>query len=313
MNDRIALGPGREFDAIRAMLERWGSRARGIGDDAAIITMPRGDALIASVDSSVEGRHFRRGWLSPGEIGCRAVVAALSDLAAMAARPLGVLVALAVPVSWRNDLTAIADGIGNAVERARTVILGGNLTDAGELSITTTVLGSAFAPLTRAGARVGDHVYVTGRLGGPGSVVAALTAGTEPSTAARESFGKPTARIAEAIWLADRGATAAIDISDGLAGDLAHMAAASGVSIEVDVDRIPVVTGVAIEDALRSGEEYELVVTSGNVIDVADFEERFTIPLAEIGRVVSGDGTPSVVLLANGKRVANPLGHDHFS
>ena len=171
MNDRIALGPGREFDAIRAMVERWGSRARGIGDDAAIITMPRGDALIASVDSSVEGRHFRRGWLSPREIGCRAVVAALSDLAAMAARPLGVLVALAVPVSWRSDLTAIADGIGNAVERARTVILGGNLSDAGELSITTTVLGSAFAPLTRAGARVGDRVYVTGRLGGPGSVL----------------------------------------------------------------------------------------------------------------------------------------------
>jgi thiamine-monophosphate kinase len=295
------------------MVEHWGSRARGIGDDAAIVTMPRGDALIASVDSSVEGRHFRRGWLSPREIGYRAVVAALSDLAAMAARPIGVLVALAVPVSWRNDLTAIADGIGNAVDRARTVILGGNLTDAAELSITTTVLGSAFAPLTRAGARVGDHVYVTGRLGGPGSVLAALTAGKDPSSTARQSFAQPSARIAEAIWLADRGATAAIDISDGLAGDLAHLAAASAVSIEVDVDRIPVVNGVAREDALRSGEEYELVVTSPNVIDAADFEKRFTIPLADIGRVVSRDEKPSVMLLANGTRVANPLGHDHFS
>ena len=313
MNNRIALGPGREFDAIRAMVERWGSRARGIGDDAAIITMPRGDALVASVDSSVEGKHFRRGWLSPHEIGCRAVVAALSDLAAMAARPLGILVALAVPVSWRNDLTALADGIGNAVEGARTVILGGNLTDAGELSITTTVLGSAFAPLTRAGARVGDHVYVTGRLGGPGSVLAALAAGDEPSATARELFGRPNARIAEAIWLADRGATAAIDISDGLASDLTHLAAASGVSIEVDVDRIPAINGVAREDALGSGEEYELVVTAASEIDAAEFESRFTIPLTKIGRVASSDEKPNVVLLANGKRVANPLGHDHFS
>ena len=313
MSDRVALGPGREFDAIRAMVQRWGARAHGIGDDAAIVAVPRGDVLIASVDSSVEGRHFRREWLSPRDIGYRAITAAMSDLAAMAARPLGVLVALAVPASWRDALMAITDGIGDAVERSRTVIVGGNLTDGSELSITTTVLGSAFAPLTRAGARVGDHVYVTGRLGGPGNVIAALTAGISPSPSARESFTRPTARLAEGIWLADHGASAAIDISDGLAGDLAHLAAASNVSIEIEVDRIPTVRGIARDDALRSGEEYELVVTSPNAIDGAAFEARFSIPLSKIGRVASRDGEPSVVLLANGQRVANPSGHDHFS
>jgi thiamine-monophosphate kinase len=92
-----ALGPGEEFDAIRRMLERWGDLAVGIGDDAAIIDLPRGDRLVASVDSTVENRHFRSGWLTPREIGYRAVAAALSDLAAMAARPAGILVALSIP------------------------------------------------------------------------------------------------------------------------------------------------------------------------------------------------------------------------
>jgi thiamine-monophosphate kinase len=313
MSDGTALGPGREFDAIRAMVERWGARARGIGDDAAVLTVPRGDSLVASIDSSVEGRHFRRGWLAPQDIAYRAVVAALSDLAAMAARPLGVLVALAVPTSWREDLPTIAEGIGDAVERARTVILGGNLTDASELSITTTVLGSAFAPLARAGARAGDRVYVTGRLGGPGAAIAALASGGALPPSLLSAFARPVARIAEAIWLAEQGASAAIDISDGLAGDLAHLAAASKVAMEIDVDRIPTVAGIDALHALRSGEEYELVVTSPRTLDGATFEQRFSIPLTEIGHVASAADRSEVVLIANGQRVANPLGHDHFS
>src|SRR5262245_42670453 len=109
-----------EFDAIKAMLARWGARAVGIGDDAAVLDAPRGDSLVVSVDTSVEGRHFKREWLSPREIGYRAVAAALSDLAAMAALPVGVLVALGVPRGWRDSLLELADGIGDAVEVART-------------------------------------------------------------------------------------------------------------------------------------------------------------------------------------------------
>ena len=105
------LGPGPEFDAIREMLRRWGPRARGIGDDAALIDVPAGEQLAVSTDSSVEGVHFRRGWLSPREIGYRATVAALSDLAAMAATPAGLLLALGVPPKWRSDLDALAPGV----------------------------------------------------------------------------------------------------------------------------------------------------------------------------------------------------------
>ncbi|MFL5606761.1 MAG: AIR synthase related protein, partial [Gemmatimonadaceae bacterium] len=100
----IPLGPGAEFDAIRDMLAQWGDRARGIGDDAATLDVPRGEMLVASTDASVEGVHFMRDWLSPGEIGGRAAAAALSDLAAMAARPLGLLLAFGVPDDWRGQL-----------------------------------------------------------------------------------------------------------------------------------------------------------------------------------------------------------------
>jgi thiamine-monophosphate kinase len=304
-----ALGPGAEFDVIRALLDRWGERAVGVGDDAAIFTVPRGASMVTSVDASVEGRHFRRGWLSPREIGYRAVTAAMSDLAAMAAEPIGVLIALALPESWREELGAIADGIGDATATAGTVIRGGNITAANELSITTTVFGHAFAPLTRAGARPADRVYVTGRLGAPGAALRLLEGGQEPGPF-RERLARPSARLAAARWLATRGATAAIDISDGLLADLRHLAAASHASIAIDAARVPCVEGVDAEAALSSGEEYELVVTARGPIDTAAFASRFELSLVEIG--VVGDGTNGLVTV-QGARVANVRGHDHLS
>jgi thiamine-monophosphate kinase len=210
-------------------------------------------------------------------------------------------------------MPGIADGIGEAVATARTVVLGGNLSDANELSIVTTVLGSAYEPLRRSGARSGDGVYVTGTLGGPGRAIAALAAGREADVPARASFAHPTPRIREALWLADRGASAAIDISDGLAADLAHLAAASEVTIDIDVERIQTIDGADWRNALASGEEYELVVTSPRELDCGEFARVFGLPLTRIGVVTAGDSASSVVLRANGERVANPPGHDHFS
>src|SRR5262249_36513315 len=151
----------------------------------------RGDRLVVSVDSAIEGRHFREGWLTPQEIGYRAVAAALSDLAAMAARPVGVFIALAVPERWRTDLLALADGIGEAVSSAASVIRGGNITTATELSITTTVLGSVFQPLVRSGARPADFIYVTGALGGPGAALARLERGASAGDH-RARLARPT-------------------------------------------------------------------------------------------------------------------------
>ena len=303
-----ALGPGREFDVIRLLIERWGTAAIGIGDDAALIRVPRGETLLASVDANVESIHFRRDWLTLEEIGYRAVTAALSDLAAMAARPLGMLLSLAVPESWMADLDRVADGIGEAANQFQSPILGGNMSAAHELSITTTVLGSAFAPLTRSGARAGDAVYVTGLLGGPAGALARLQRNAEPGDA-RARLAKPTARLKEARWLADWGAASAIDISDGLVADLGHVAAASRVHVEIDASAIPIFPSAGLADALQGGDEYELVVTSAVPIDTAEFARRFGVPLTEIGRVSAGPPTVAV----RGARVADAKGYDHFS
>jgi len=308
MTSELALGPGAEFDAIRELLARWGARAEGIGDDAAVLSLPRGDALVASVDSAVEGRHFRRDWLTPREIAYRAAAAALSDLAAMAAHPRGILVALCVPIAWRDALGELADGIGDAADVAQTKILGGNISGGAELSITTTVLGSAFTPLTRGGARVGDAVYVTGRLGGVGAELDALLA-RKPRTAHRARFAHPVPRIREALWLAERGASAAVDISDGLAADARHVAAASNVSLSMDASSLPRCDGVSVEQALASGEEYELLVTAGTQLDAAAFESRFGVPLTRIGEVAAGSGTVEI----RNARVASIGGYDHFT
>ena len=312
MSPSTSLGPGREFDVIRDLLGRWGDRARGVGDDAAVLEVPPGELLVVSTDSSIEDRHFRRDWLSPREIGYRATAAALSDLAAMGAAPLGLIVAMAIPASWQDALGGIADGIGDAASLSRTPIVGGDLTGGRELSITITVLGSATAPLRRSGARIGDRICVTGTLGGPGRAFAELSAGRVPDARSRERFTHPVPRIAEAGWLAARGATAAVDISDGVIADAGHIAAASGVQIHIDLERIPCDAGADCLSAAASGEEYELLIALPPAAAVHDFEALFRLPLTEIGRVVAG-AAPGVSTFHHGTSVAPPRGYDHFS
>lgn len=311
MSDETLLGPGREFDLVRVMMSRWGDRARGIGDDATVLGAPSGAQLVLSTDTSLEDVHFRREWLSPEEIGWRATAAALSDLAAMAASPLGVLVALTLPNGWVDDLGALAEGIGAAASAAGAPIVGGDLTRGEHLAITITVVGSATAPLRRAGAHPGDTLWVTGQLGGPALAMAAWAEGRQPAPEARARFARPVPRLREAQWLAAAGATAGIDISDGLGGDAAHLAAASGVRITIDAAAVPLAPGADVSIAQRSGEEYELLVTSRTAFDAAAFQREFGSSLTRIGTVDEGDA--GVDLLIGEERVASPAGYDHFS
>jgi thiamine-monophosphate kinase len=305
----IPLGPGKEFDIVRVLLAEWGKSAERIGDDAAVLDVPLGEKLVVSTDTSVEGVHFRREWLNSFEIGYRATAASLSDLAAMAARPLGIVIALTLPDADRHEARTIATGIGEGAAAVLCPIVGGDLSSGKVLSLTITALGSADQPLSRAGARAGQRVYVTGHLGGPAAAVRAWRAGCEPSERDRARFANPVPRIDAAIGLAERGATSAIDISDGLIADVAHIAAASKVRIEIDLARIPRFGDATAMEAASSGEEYEIVVTAPS-IDVVEFTLEFGLDLTEIGRVAAG--APRVELLQDGKPVAAPPGFDHF-
>jgi thiamine-monophosphate kinase len=256
--------------------------------------------------------------LSTEEIGYRSTMAALSDLAAMGAEAIGVLVALVIPRSSIDD-RALGKGIGEAAADVGARVLGGDLSRGRDLSICVTAIGSAAAPLSRAGAQPGDLVYLTGRLGAPAAALASFRAGRQPSAVHRARFARPRARIAEALWLAQRGAHAAIDVSDGLAADLTHMAVASSVSIDVEANQIPRFEGVSLQDALASGEEYELVVAASGKLDENEFKTRLGTELTQIGCVSSDSPTKvggkrgAVNFRDRGKRVDPPSGYDHFS
>ncbi len=280
-----------------------------IGDDAAVLNVPKGEQIVVTTDTSVDGVHFQRDWLTYFEIGYRATAASLSDLAAMGAHPLGVVIALTLPEADRHEARALANGIRDGASAVLCPIVGGDLTAGQILSLTVTALGSVVRPLSRAGASVGQRVYVTGRLGGSAAAVRAWRAGKAPTEADRARFAHPIPRIDAAIALAERGATSAIDISDGLAADLGHIAAASKVCIEIDAERIPRVEGVSALQAASSGEEYEIAVTAP-AFDADQFSEDLGLQLTEIGRVVAGP--PGVGLFERGKRIATPTGFDHF-
>jgi thiamine-monophosphate kinase len=286
------LGEGPEFDRIRAFAAALGTTAEGIGDDCAVL----GDGWCASTDATVEGVHFRRGWLAPEEVGWRAAMAALSDLAAMGASAEAVLVALVAPgAEPAMALTAVMTGVGAAAAEVGARVVGGDLTAGPALMITTTVLGKTEHPVFRRGARVGDDLCVTGALGGARAAWVAWDRGSTPTSEARAAFARPLARIGAGQWLAANGAKAMIDVSDGLAGDAGQLAAASRVGLEIEVDRVPVHPGVTADDptleATLGGEDYELLVAlpAGTADRLGPGLLAATgVPLTRIGRVVAG-------------------------
>jgi thiamine-monophosphate kinase len=313
----LALGPGREYDLIRDIAARLGANAGVLGDDCALVTVG-GVTLAASIDCSLEGVHFRIDWLTAEEIGWRAAAAALSDLAAEGAKPIGVLVSLGVPAALgpgdkRETAPSIMAGIGAAVAAAGGKVLGGDLVRSDKIVIDICALGTAERPVRRAGARPGDGVWVTGQLGAPRLALRALQQGQRPDPELRWRFAHPEPRIAAGRWLADRDATAMIDLSDGLAADARHLAAASGVSLDLQMERVPCWIGADWLAAVASGEEYELLVTlpgSFTAADAQSFAEFHDLALTRIGTVLSGEG---VRFSERGAPVTPPAGFDHFA
>ena len=303
----------REFELLQhifaASRDLGGSVLIPPGDDMALLRLG-GGRLLAAVDQLVAGRHFDLGTTPLDLVGRKAVSRALSDIAAMAARPLATLAAVALPPDFGDERAKrLFDAMRSTADHYRCPLVGGDIAIHGDrthpLLCTVTVLAepAATPPITRAGATVGDVVYVTGTLGGSfGSDGRGRHLTFEP-------------RIDEALELAERlgtGLHAMLDISDGLGRDASHIAALSGVGIEIDADRVPRPEGIDWRRALGEGEDYELCFTAagrvpGTVGDVA---------VTAVGRVVPREaGSGPLVLVREGGRTlaGDDLGWQHGS
>jgi thiamine-monophosphate kinase len=314
-----------EFGLI-ARIERiardGGSSARvalGIGDDAALLRVVAREEVALTTDASVEGVHFRLGAEAPARIGRRALVANLSDLAAMGARPLGFALALAAPPSLD---ARVALGLVRGASREGALcgcpLIGGNVTRARETSLTIAALGAVKSgrALRRDRARPGDRLLVTGVLG-----AAALD-----RLRAERSGGplrhRPVARLAAGAALARLpGVGACIDVSDGFASDLGHVLRASGVGARVERAALPRARGLAAACArwgadpeallLGGGEDYELLFTvRPGAPSAAALGRRLGLPVAEVGRIEARRGLRLVP--AGGVSPRAPRGWRHF-
>ncbi|MDX6662125.1 MAG: thiamine-monophosphate kinase [Solirubrobacterales bacterium] len=328
---------GSELDLIARLAERIGGppadgRLRvGVGDDAAV-SVP-GGATAVSVDALVEGVHFERDWAPLRAIGHKALAAALSDLAAMAASPGEAYVVLGVPPGLgEDDCLELYEGIAALADATGTALAGGDVTRSPVIVLAVTVVGhagDAAELVTRGGAQAGDLLCVTGELGAAAAGLRllrepALADALDGATAAAlvERQLKPLPRIAAGRALRGAGAAALIDVSDGLAGDAAQMARASGVALELDAEAVPIAAGAgelaaaAGEDpqalVLGGGEDYELLAS----LPAESFEKAAAdvaatgTTLTAIGRVSRGEG---VRFVAASGEVQPPPGFDHLA
>ena len=225
-----------------ALMGRLRERFPAIGDDAAVVEAPAGPLLLAA-DAVVAGVHAPVG-TDLADLGWQAVVVNVSDIAAMGGRPLHLLVTVTAPVG--TDLDRLFDGVAEAAHAYLCPVVGGDLSTGDCLAVSVAVTGTVDGtPVLRSGATPGEWIYVTGPLGG-----AAASGWTR----------RPVARVTEGVDARGAGATAMIDVSDGLVVDLGHIAAESGVGVALD--EVPVAPGATLEQALTGGQDYELVFTA---------------------------------------------------
>jgi thiamine-monophosphate kinase len=289
-----------EFELIDEILSVLGETARGgvidPGDDCAAVAVPEGELLISSIDTLIGAVHFPDD--APGElVGYRAVMVSVSDLAAMGALPLQLLVALTLEEKDKDWALAVAAGMARAVRQTGGAILGGNL-GRGPRSITISVHGCCPQAelLRRTGAKPGEGIFVTGPLGASAAAVAAQCLDALEDSRTRRYF-RPRARIAAGLALRKQ-ASSCIDVSDGLLQDLGHICKASEVGAELDADGIPIGEGANLDHALHGGDDYELLFTAAEAPD--------GLAATRIGRVTDRPG-----ILLDGRPVAIK-GYQHF-
>jgi len=329
---------GGEVALLREIRGRAAGAARGglrlgIGDDCALLAAKQGEELAVTTDLSIAGRHFRLDWHPAEAVGHRTLARGLSDLAAMGARPVAAFLSMALPRELTRAgrgkawVEGFLDGLLGLAEVHKTPLAGGDLAES-PLAVADIVLVGAVPKgraLLRSGARAGDLLYVTGCLGGAAAGLARLgeLAGEGRSRPPRipknleaqlAAHLYPQPRIRQGIWLRQHGAaSAALDLSDGLSTDLAHLCEESGVAAEVEAARLPLGAGATLAQALDGGEDYELLFAAAAGVRVP--RSIGGVRITQIGRVVKARGGRAAVTLLTeaGARPLEPGGWEHFS
>jgi thiamine-monophosphate kinase len=289
----------------------------GPGDDAAVVAVPDG-RMVITVDLMAEGRHFRRDWSEPYDVGRKAAAQSLSDISAMGATPTALVVAFGapadLPVHWATE---VSRGLVDETEPLGVSIVGGDTVQSDRIVVSVTAFGSLGdrRPVLRSGARPGDEVAYTGRLGWAEAGYAVLARGFRSPRAVVEAHRRPEPPYDEGPRAALAGASAMCDVSDGLLADLGHIAVASGVAIDVRSlaltvpDPLQAVASATGTDPLRfvlaGGEDYALVAT----FEPADVPEGWTV----IGTVAEGnEERPAGTVTVDGQSYEGEQGHAHF-
>ena len=254
-----------------------------IGDDAAIVSVPRGRLVIAT-DAAVAGVHADLSLTGLDDLGWKALTATVSDIGAVGARPSYAVVDFCVPPGI--DPVLLATGVAEAAAEWACPVVGGDVTTAREVAVSAAAIGvleGEGPPVLRSGASPGDRLLVTGPLGASAAGLRLLRAGLREPASPIAAHARPLARIAEGVVARDAGAAAMMDVSDGLAIDLHRLADASGVGVVLHT--VPVAPGATEEEALGGGEDFELVVASPDPAGLVDaFVSAGLRPPIEIGR-----------------------------
>lgn len=303
-----------EFGLVDALAERFPQGPDvvvGPGDDAAVVAVPD-ERVVVSTDLMVEGRHFRRDWAPAVDVGRRAAAQNLSDINAMGGRATAMTVGLAapgdLPAAWALEL---AEGIATEAGLVGATVVGGDVTAADSVMIAITVLGVVEGePVLRSGARPGDVVAIAGRQGWAAAGLAVLGRGFRSPRVLVEAYRRPEPPYGAGAAAARAGATAMIDVSDGLLADLGHIASASGVAVDVDTGAFDVPEPLTAVGAALGADPMQFILAGGDDhCLVATFPAGSALPegWTRIGTVGEGSG-----VTVDGAAYEGPTGHVHF-
>jgi thiamine-monophosphate kinase len=305
--------------ALRRRVRPKAAVAAGIGDDCAILRIPPGHEVLITTDFTLEGIHFRRDWHSPETIGYRCLARGLSDVAAMGGNPVAAFLSLALPPNTPQSwVDRFFDGLLQLAAEFKVTLAGGD-TSQSPSGILADIVAVGSVPkgkaVLRSGARPGDRIYVTGRLGESAVALTSLRLGRKIRAADFPRHFMPEPRLKIGQYLRKRRlASSMIDLSDGLSTDLSHLCRESGVGAEIEsaaIPRPPVgkpAREVPLELALHGGEDYELLFTSSKPIPA----KIVGLSVTEIGRIVRGQKLILVSATGAARKVLRPEGWENF-